>query len=130
MNIRFFTYALTALAIGCSSSSSSPDAPIIDNLEVPATTMTLTVQGQTGPGVVMTLTAHDASSGINALHVVFTESGREQIIAIPGSPTTIQNQPIELVVLGAPSGQHGLAFHVTNANGASSATIAKTITVP
>jgi hypothetical protein len=131
MNTRLFAFAVTTLALGCSSSSSSaPDAPVIDNLDVPSTTSMLTVGGQTGPGVVMTLTAHDASSGITALHVVFTETGQDQVISIPGNPTTIAKQPIELVVLHAPSGQHPLELHLTNANGVSSAVVDKTITVP
>jgi len=131
MNTRFFASAVLSLALGCSSSTTSaPDAPIIDKLDVPSTTTMLTVAGQTGPGVVMTLTAHDASSGITALHVVFTETGQDQVITIPGSPTTITNQQIELVVLHAPSGQHALELHLTNAKGVSSAVVDKTITVP
>ena len=131
MNLRLFAFAFVSLAIGCSSSSgAAPDAPVIDDLEVPAMTTTLTVNGQTGPGVVLTLTAHDSSAGINALHVVFTENSVDQPMSIPGSPTMISRQPIELVVLGAPSGQHTIAFHVTNLNGASSNVVTKTITVP
>ncbi len=128
MNIRLLAFASFALSFGCSSPA--PDTPVIDDLQVPAATMTLTLNGQTGPGAILTLTAHDPGAGINALHVVFTESNVDQVIAIPGAPTMVDKQKIELVVLNAPSGAHTLAFHLTNVNGVSSAVVTKTITVP
>jgi hypothetical protein len=130
MIIRPLAFAVASLAIGCSSSSGTSDAPVIDDLEVPATTSTLTLNGQTGPGVILTLTAHDPGAGIDALHVVFTENNVDQPISIPGSPTTISQQQIELVMPGAPSGQHPVTFHLTNVNGESSEVVTKTITVP
>jgi hypothetical protein len=131
MNVtRIFALGFLALAVGCASSSSTPDAPIIDSLDVPATTTQLTLNGQTGPGVIATLTAHDPGAGITTLHFVFAESGVDQPLALPGSPTTITAQKIEIIALGAPSGPHVVSFHLTNANGVNSAVISKTITVP
>ena len=129
MNIRFIAFSLLALSVGCSSSA-APDAPVIDALDVPATTTSLSLNGQTGPGVILTLSAHDSSAGINALHIVFTETNVDHPVAIPGNPTTIQDQKIELIALGAPSGVHPLSIYVTNVNGANSTAIAKSITVP
>lgn len=123
------TASLTVLA-GCSSSSSTPSGPVIDSLDVPATTTQMTLGGQTGPGVIVTLTAHDDDSGIAQLHCVFTETNQDQPVSIPNSPTDIAGQQIELVVVGAPSGSHPVAFHLTDAAGRSSAVIQKTITVP
>ena len=128
MKLRYL--AILSLSIGCSSTAAAPDAPVIDSLDVPTTTTTMTLNGQTGPGVVLTLSAHDPSAGINALHVLFSEGNVDQAIAIPGNPTTITAQAIELVIPGAPSGTHGVSLHVTNVNGVSSATIDKTIIVP
>ena len=128
--IRFFGPCFLALATGCASSSDSPDTPVIDDLEVPAMTSMLTVNGQTGPGFIATLSAHDSRAGITALHVVFTETNADQQMSIPGNPTTVTNQKIELVVLNAPSGPHTIAFHLTNASGVNSAVVTKTITVP
>ncbi len=123
-------FLIAALVMACSSSSSEPAAPIIDNLVVPATTTPMTLQGQTGPGIIITLSAHADDSGIAALHVMFTETKADHAIQIPGAPTTLTSQPIELVVPGAPSGAHALAFHIVDAKGRSSNVINKTITVP
>jgi hypothetical protein len=131
MQTRLFASLVPILfALGCSSSSPAPDAPVIDSLEVPAQTSTLTLNGQTAPGVILTLTAHDDSSGLDALHVVFKETGQDQPISIPGSPTKVQALKIEFIVPNAPSGPHEVSFHLTNAHGASSATVTNTITVP
>ena len=130
-----FAFALftstTALA-GCTSSTSddaAPAGPIVDSLDVPAQTSTMTVQGQSGPGVVLTLTAHDDSSGISALHVAFVEANAEQVIEIPSGPTKLEGQKIELVLVNAPKGDHPVGFYLSDAAGHHSATINKTITV-
>jgi hypothetical protein len=129
--MMFTGVAAAFLLTACSSSSSSSGGPVIDSLDVPSTTSQMTVSGQTGPGVIMTLSAHDDDSGISALHAVFAESGgADQPIQIPNAPTTISNQQIELVILNAPSGSHAVSFHLTDAKGRSSESIAKTITVP
>lgn len=127
-----FAASLTLLALssGCSSASTDNAAPVIDSLDVPATTSTLTVNGQSGPGVVMTLTAHDDTAGLTALHVLFTETGSDHTIDIPNAPTKLTGQKIEFVVLNAPKGQHALEFHLTDTKGHTSAIVDKTITVP
>jgi len=119
-----------ALVTGCSSASSDSGGPVIDKLDVPATTSTMTVNGQSGPGVILTLTAHDDSSGLTALHVVFTETNQDQTISIPNAPTQLTGQKIELVILNAPKGQHAVEFHLTDVKGKSSPVFDATITVP
>ncbi len=126
----FSSLVFLAVLGGCSSASSSSGGPTIDNLDVPETTTAMTLGGQTGPGVILTLSAHDDSAGITTLHVVFTEQNMDEPITIPGSPTTLNGQKVQLVVLNAPSGAHPISFHLTDAKGQSSAAIMKTITVP
>jgi hypothetical protein len=128
--VGFAVTGLLALAACSSSSSSAPDAPVIDSLDVPSTTSPLTVNGQTGPGVVLTLTAHDQGAGITAFHYVLPEANADDSVAIPGSPTTISGQKIELVFLGAPSGAHQVSFYLTNAEGTKSNSQTYTVTVP
>lgn len=127
VHVSFVSLSLLA---GCASSASSSNGPVIDSLDVPATTTDLTIQGQTGPGLVMTLTAHDDASGISALHCVFPELNADKIIQIPNAPTAVNGQKIELVILNAPKGPHNVEFHLTDAQGRSSAIVDKTITVP
>jgi hypothetical protein len=132
----FSSFAAVALALllgACASSSGSEGAaggPVIDNLDVPATTTPMTLQGQTGPGVVITLTAHDDDSGLTALHVVFVETKADHPITLPNAPTSVTDQKIELVIPGAPSGAHEVTFHLEDAKGRSSAPVTHTITVP
>lgn len=129
----FLGLAVTSLALvvsACSSSSQDSGGPVIDALDMPATTTTMTVNGQSGPGVILTLTAHDDSAGLSALHVVFTETGADQTISIPNSPTRLTGQKIELIVLNAPKGQHPVELHLTDAKGKASAIVDKTVTVP
>ena len=64
------------------------------------------------------------------LHVVFIEGNMDEPITIPGSPTTLNGQKVQLVVLNAPSGAHQVAFHLTDTKGQNGAVIMKTITVP
>lgn len=122
--------SLFSLAACASSHDDTPSGPVIDELDVPDTTTTLTVNGQSGPGVVITLTAHDADAGMSALHVVFAETGQDLSVTLPGSPTTVTKQPIELVVVGAPKGAHALSLYVADVKGRNSASVSKTITVP
>ena len=128
ISLFFSLFFLTVLG-GCSSASSS-GGPVIDSLDVPETTTPMTLRGQTGPGVILTLSAHDDSAGITTLHVVFTEQNMDEPIAIPGSPTTLSGQKIQLVVLNAPSGAHKVSFHLTDAKNQNGVAIMKTITVP
>lgn len=131
LHSSFLGIAFTALVLtACSSSSQDAAGPVIDALDVPATTSTMTVNGQSGPGVILTLTAHDDASGLTELHVVFTETGNDQIVSIPNAPTKLTGQKIELVVLNAPKGAHAVEFHLTDAKGKTSAILDKTITVP
>ena len=125
-----FAFVAASLLAACSSPGSSSAGPVIDSLDVPATTTDLTIQGQTGPGLVMTLSAHDDGSGINALHCVFPELNADKVIQIPNAPTTVLGQKIELVILNAPKGPHNVEFHLTDAQGRSSGIVDKTITVP
>ncbi len=130
---RLLGLGLAAVALtvsGCSSTSASEPGPIIDNLDVPATTSAMTVQGQTGPGVVLTLTAHDDGAGMSALHVFFTELGQDHVINIPNAPTTLTGQKIDFVILNAPKGSHAVEFHLSDAKGHESAILDRTITVP
>jgi hypothetical protein len=90
----------------------------------------MTVQGQSGPGVMLTLTAHDDTAGISALHVFFTELNSDHTIDIPNAPTKLTGQKIEFVILNAPKGSHAVEFHLTDAKGKTSAILDKTITVP
>ena len=128
----FAAVALALLLGACASSSgsSAEGGPVIDSLDVPATTTPMTLQGQTGPGVVLTLTAHDDDSGLASLHVVFVETSADHAITIPNAPTTVTGQKIELVIPGAPSGAHAVTFHLVDAKGRSSASVTHTITVP
>ncbi|MEO6420918.1 MAG: hypothetical protein ABIP39_16010 [Polyangiaceae bacterium] len=121
-----------AFISACSSSSSSSAAagPVIDSLDVPDTTTPMTIGGQTGPGVVLTLSAHDDSAGIATLHVVFAEGNMDEPVTIPGGPTMLSGQKIQLVVLNAPSGAHQVAFHLTDTKNQNSAAITKTLNVP
>jgi hypothetical protein len=123
---------LLSILSGCSSSSNNDAAstPVIDSLDVPQQTSVMTVQGQSGPGVIMTLSAHDDSAGINALHIVFPELGTDHVLDIPNAPTSIVGQKIEFLVVNAPQGDHAVQFHITDAKGHQSASIDKTITVP
>jgi hypothetical protein len=125
---RFAMIGLLALA-ACSSST-PPDAPVIDSLEVPSMTSSLTVSGQTGPGVILTLTAHDPGAGITEFHYVLPEANADRSVPFPGNPTTITSQKIELVFIGAPSGAHQVSFYLTNAKGTNSNTETFTVTVP
>lgn len=125
----FLAAALLACTAACSSSSSA-EGPVIDSLEVPETTTMMTVQGTTAPGVVVTLTAHDDDSGLHAFHVVFSETGQDQTLTLPNSPTTLTNQPIQLIAPGATSGSHALSFYLEDQKGRKSSTIDKTIIVP
>jgi hypothetical protein len=127
---HFFAFGFFTLATACASSDGTPDAPVIDSLDVPEKTTTMTLNGQTGPGMIVALSAHDDSAGINALHVVFTETKVDQAIAIPGSPTTITDQKFQLIALHAPSGPHSIEFRLTNVKGTSSPVITKVVTVP
>ncbi len=128
LSVPVFTLGLL---VGCSSGGDSKaTGPIIDELDVPPTTHTMSLQGQSGPGVILTLTAHDDTAGIDALHIRFTEIGAERTIPIPSAPTKLTSQSIELVVLDAPKGVHAVEFHLTDAKGRSSAVVDKTITVP
>jgi hypothetical protein len=127
----FFVAVSAGLTMGCSSSSSSAAAgPVIDSLDVPDTTTQMTLGGQTGPGVILTISAHDDSAGITALHVVFAEGNTDEPVAIPGGPTMLSGQKVQLVVLNAPSGAHQVAFHLTDAKNQNSAAITKTLNVP
>lgn len=136
MHTRTFFFASLALSIaaltGCTSDaeSASSSGPVIDSLDVPAQASTLSVSGQSGPGIILTLTAHDDASGINALHVAFTELGAEHVVNIPNAPTKLSEQKIELVLVGAPKGDHQLGFSISDAQGHTSAVIEKTVTVP
>jgi hypothetical protein len=129
-SLLHLSFVALSLLAGCASSSSSSNGPVIDNLDVTTTTTALTIQGQTGPGRVMTLTAHDDGAGINALHCVFPELNADKVIQIPNAPTTVNGQKIELVILNAPKGAHNVEFHLTDAQGRSSSIVDKTITVP
>lgn len=123
---------LLSLVLAACSSSTDDDSstPVIDNLDVPSETTEMKEQGQSGPGVVMTLSAHDDNAGIDALHIVFVESGQDHAINIPSAPTKIVDQQIKFLVLNAPQGDHDLQFYVTNTKGRQSASVEKTITVP
>ena len=131
-SVPSFASVALALVLGaCASSSGSADGgPVIDSLDVPATTTPMTLQGQTGPGVVLTLSAHDDDSGISALHFLFVETSADNAITIPNAPTKVTGQKIELVIPGAPSGAHAVTFYLVDAKGRSSASVSHTITVP
>ncbi len=125
-------FATTASLAGCGGSdTTTPAGPVIDSLDVPAQATTMTLNGQSGPGVTLTITAHDDNSGLTAIHIVFTEAGGSaQDVQIPGAPTKLTDEKVQLVLVGAPKGDHPIAFSVTDAAGRHSATIDKTITVP
>ncbi len=134
-NVTAFSSVLWLALAGCSSSSTTPGSttapgPVIDSLDVPATTTPMTLGGQTGPGVILTISAHDDSAGITTLHVVFTEGNMDEPVTIPGGPTMLSGQKIQLVVLNAPSGAHQVSFHLTDSKNQSSTAIVKTLNVP
>jgi hypothetical protein len=132
-NVTLFSSVLLLSLAGCSSSSTSAAAagPVIDSLDVPDTATPMTLNGQTGPGVILTISAHDDSAGIVTLHVVFTEGAMtDEPVTIPGSPTMLSGQKIQLIVLNAPSGAHPVSFHLTDAKNQNSIAIMKTLNVP
>jgi hypothetical protein len=126
---RAFSFALLAIAAGaCSSSSSGPDAPVIDNLTMPDTATVGTFQGQAAYDLKGTISFHDDSENVTSFLV--------HIDGAPDNPTGIPATKSETglaVELGigatAPKGPLNYTVTLYGASGKASTPLQKTVTL-